>query len=72
MGEALSGEAPSCGGPPHALQLDLRVQAARAALARGAAGAELATELGFFDQSHFSRHFKRIVGVTPSQYAQAC
>lgn len=57
--------------PPHALQLELRVQAARAALARGASGAELAAELGFFDQSHFIRHFKRIVGVTPRQYARA-
>ncbi|MCK6523146.1 helix-turn-helix domain-containing protein [Myxococcota bacterium] len=58
--------------PPHALQLELRVEAARLALARGATGAQLAAELGFFDQSHFIRHFKRIVGVTPTQYARAC
>jgi AraC-like DNA-binding protein len=24
---------------------------------------------GFVDQSHFNRHFKRTVGVTPTQYA---
>jgi AraC family transcriptional regulator len=30
--------------------------------------AEVATELGFADQSHFTRHFKRLVGVTPRQF----
>jgi AraC-like DNA-binding protein len=58
--------------PPHALQLELRVDAARRALARGVSGAQLAAQLGFHDQSHLIRHFKRIVGVTPSQYARAC
>ena len=28
----------------------------------------VATEVGFFDQSHFGRHFKRAVGTTPSAY----
>jgi AraC-like DNA-binding protein len=26
---------------------------------------------GFSDQSHLTRYFKRIVGVTPGRYAQA-
>jgi AraC family transcriptional regulator len=30
--------------------------------------AEVALRVGFFDQSHFSFHFKRIVGVTPGQF----
>jgi AraC family transcriptional regulator len=30
--------------------------------------AEVAFRLGFFDQSHFSLHFKRITGVTPGQF----
>jgi AraC family transcriptional regulator len=30
--------------------------------------AEVAQRVGFFDQSHFSSHFKRIVGVTPRQF----
>jgi AraC family transcriptional regulator len=30
--------------------------------------AEVALRVGFFDQSHFSSHFKRIVGVTPRQF----
>jgi len=30
--------------------------------------AEVAVRVGFVDQSHFSFHFKRIVGVTPRQF----
>jgi AraC family transcriptional regulator len=30
--------------------------------------AEVALRAGFVDQSHFSFHFKRIVGVTPRQF----
>jgi AraC family transcriptional regulator len=31
-------------------------------------GWEVAAGAGFSDQSHFSHHFKRIVGVTPRQF----
>ena len=30
--------------------------------------AEMAAHAGFSDQSQFSRHFKRLVGVTPGQF----
>jgi transcriptional regulator GlxA family with amidase domain len=30
--------------------------------------AELAVELGWFDQAHFSREFRSVVGVTPLAY----
>ena len=30
--------------------------------------AEVAAHAGFSDQSQFSHHFKRIVGVTPGQF----
>jgi AraC-like DNA-binding protein len=30
----------------------------------------VATDLGFYDQSHFTRTFKRVIGLTPSQFAQ--
>ena len=33
--------------------------------------AELAIETGFFDQSHFIRYFKKIVGLTPSDYKKS-
>jgi AraC-like DNA-binding protein len=58
--------------PPHAYQLCMRVSLARRMLVDGAPPADVAVRCGFVDQSHFIRHFKRIVGVTPTQYALAC
>jgi AraC-like DNA-binding protein len=29
---------------------------------------EVAARAGFYDQSQFSHHFKRLVGVTPGQF----
>ncbi|MER3588988.1 MAG: AraC family transcriptional regulator, partial [Mastigocladus sp. ERB_26_1] len=29
--------------------------------------ADVALQVGFTSQSHFTRHFKRLVGVTPKQ-----
>ncbi|MEO0537631.1 MAG: helix-turn-helix transcriptional regulator [Cyanobacteria bacterium P01_A01_bin.123] len=34
----------------------------------GQAIADVAIDTGFADQSHFTRHFKRFVRVTPGQY----
>ncbi|OLT11511.1 hypothetical protein BJF78_04985 [Pseudonocardia sp. CNS-139] len=34
--------------------------------------AEVAADLGYFDQSHFIRDFTAAVGMTPVAYAQAC
>lgn len=51
-----------------------RLHEAAARLAEGTAGswAEVAVELGYFDQSHFIRDFTRAVGMTPVAYASAC
>jgi AraC-like DNA-binding protein len=57
------------GMPPHAFQTQLRVSRAKALLRQGRAISEVASETGFADQSHLTRHFKRLVGVTPGQYA---
>lgn len=57
---------------PHAYQVHVRVERARVLLYQGLSPASVATTMGFADQSHFTRHFKRILQVTPSQYARPC
>jgi len=51
-----------------------RLHEAAAALAREQERpwAEVAAELGYFDQSHFIRDFTAAIGLTPVAYAQAC
>ncbi|HXV94799.1 MAG TPA: helix-turn-helix domain-containing protein, partial [Pseudonocardia sp.] len=51
-----------------------RLHEAAAALAREQhrPWAQVATELGYFDQSHFIRDFTAAIGMTPVAYAQAC
>lgn len=56
------------GVPPHRYQIHVRVARARALLACGLPPAEVAADVGFYDQSHFIRCFKRIVGITPGRY----
>jgi AraC-like DNA-binding protein len=58
------------GVPPHAFQTQLRVERARAMLRSGIAPAFVSAETGFYDQSHFGRHFRKIVGVTPGEYTR--
>jgi len=56
--------------PPHAYQIRLRVEAARRLLAGGTSPAVAAAQAGFADQSHLTRHFKRVLGFTPSAYGK--
>jgi AraC-like DNA-binding protein len=56
------------GMPPHAYQTQIRVRRAKSLLAAGVPIARAAAEAGFYDQSHLTRHFKRIVGLTPGRY----
>ena len=58
------------GVPPHRYQIHLRISRARELLSRGFSPALVATEVGFYDQSHFSNHFKKVVGVTPGRFGQ--
>ncbi|MCP3104297.1 AraC family transcriptional regulator [Myxococcus sp. K15C18031901] len=57
--------------PPHEYVTHLRVARARALLSQGMAVADVATEVGVYDQSQLNRHFRRIVGMTPGQFARA-
>jgi len=54
--------------PPHAYQVHVRVERARALLQKGMSVANAAASVGFADQSHFTRHFKRIMQMTPVEY----
>lgn len=54
--------------PPHRYLNHVRVLHAKALLGSGIPPAIVAIEAGFFDQSHLSRHFKSICGMTPGQY----
>lgn len=57
--------------PPHLYQLQLRVEKAKQILRTVQPLAEVALEAGFSDQAHFTRAFKRVVGVTPGAYRLA-
>jgi AraC-like DNA-binding protein len=57
--------------PPHAYLTQIRVQRAKRRLAAGEPAATVAATVGFAEQSHLTRHFKRQLGVTPGQYARA-
>jgi AraC-like DNA-binding protein len=48
----------------------VRILRAKRLLKKERAIAKVATETGFASQSHFGYHFKRLVGVTPRQYAK--
>jgi AraC-like DNA-binding protein len=56
------------GQPPHAYQLHARIRRAKRLLADGHAVIDVALQCGFTDQSHFTRHFRRLVDVTPGRY----
>jgi len=55
--------------PPHAYLTQLRLNRAKALLSRGHSISDVALETGFVDQSHLTRNFKRLLGLTPGQYA---
>jgi AraC-like DNA-binding protein len=57
--------------PPHAYLNQLRVDRARMLLASGRRAGEVAVEVGFADQPHLTRHFKRHLGVPPVAYQRA-
>ncbi|MDH2389767.1 AraC family transcriptional regulator [Streptomyces sp. HNM0663] len=56
---------------PHQYVVSRRVDLARRLLLDGRPPHEVAPAAGFYDQSHLTRHFKRILGTTPGRYAAA-
>lgn len=55
---------------PHAFIIRQRIYRSLELLELGEPAAGIAVDLGFVDQSHFSRHFKRILGETPNRYRE--
>ncbi|HJP73834.1 MAG TPA: AraC family transcriptional regulator [Pseudonocardiaceae bacterium] len=56
--------------PPHLYLTGRRVELARQLLLSGWPAGAVAGEVGFYDQSHLTRHFKRMLGVSPARYAR--
>jgi len=56
---------------PHQYVINCRIEKAKELLKQGKLSiAEIAKEVGFVDQSHLHRYFKRKVGITPKQFSQ--
>ncbi|SCF86411.1 AraC family transcriptional regulator [Streptomyces sp. Ncost-T10-10d] len=55
---------------PHQYLTSRRVDLARRLLLDGQPPGAVAAATGFYDQSHLTRHFKRVMGITPGQYAR--
>lgn len=56
------------GMPPHAFQNQVRVVNAKRLIRNGLPLSDVAALIGFADQSHFIRHFKRLMKITPGEY----
>ena len=57
------------GCPPHTYVMRMRMERAKAQLAKGNIPLKVvAASSGFSDQSHMTRLFRRLLGVTPSEY----
>lgn len=55
--------------PPHRYLIGRRIDRARRLLLDGMPAAGVAAAVGFHDQSHLTRHFHRVLGVTPGAFA---
>jgi len=56
------------GKSPHQYILGLRIEQAKQQLLRGASLSQITEQLGFADQSHLSRSFKRVTGISPQAF----
>jgi len=59
------------GMPPHVYQVRLRIERACLLMQAGMSPSVAATAVGFADQSHFTRHFRRVMDTTPGRYVNA-
>ncbi len=55
--------------PPHRYLISRRIDEARRQLLDGVPPADVAVNVGFYDQAHLGRHFKAHTGTTPARFA---
>jgi AraC-like DNA-binding protein len=56
--------------PPHQWLTQLRLERALPRVIKGQPLSEIALSLGFYDQAHFSRLFRRTYGLPPARLRQ--
>ena len=56
---------------PYAYHLNRRLLKAQSMMESGIAVVDVAMLTGFTDQSHFTRHFRRFLGITPGRLLNA-
>ena len=56
---------------PHAYLVQARLRKARTLLRQGLTILDTSILCGFTDQSHFHRHFKNSIGLTPGEFIKA-
>lgn len=58
----------SMGMTPHQFRIQNRIRKSQRLLDKKKTIGRIATEMGFYDQSHFDKAFQKIVGISPSEY----
>ena len=56
---------------PHAYLTQVRIARSRQLLRRGEPVAQIALDVGFANQAHFTKRFKQLTGTTPALYARS-
>lgn len=57
---------------PHKFHIQNRVRKAKCLIEKSTSMTEVGLSAGFYDQSHFIRHFKKLFQISPSSYKAAC
>ncbi|NLK95282.1 MAG: AraC family transcriptional regulator [Clostridiales bacterium] len=53
---------------PHYFQIQNRIRKSQLLLQQGYSVVFTASEIGFYDQSHFVKSFRKVFGISPLEY----